>query len=447
MAKRADAESARREGLAAGEKLGRYLIIDRVGGGGMGVVYKALDTELHRTVALKVLPPHLCKNPDYLSRFRAEAQAHARLNSPHVVALYSMMDLPAGVVLVLEYVAGETLDQRIRCQGPLPVAEATRMMQQALIGADHIHRMGVVHRDLKPGNIFIAQDGSIKIVDFGVAKLMDGRDHQRGTMVGTLLYMSPEQINGRETDWRSDIYTLGITLFEAVTGRLPFEGRTDYALMHAHVQESPPRPQRFKRQVPAELEWIILKAIEKNPDRRFQSAVEFRSALLRSRWIKGNAHRTRATMECASDAPSWQDDVRAHAPRPRSRWLTGFRLDAALIAVAFGLVVGLGFYPADPPAPDPNATQASKPPKTTHAAAAARRAKPSRIREPAPKPVKTARTAAPLPAVPRRVKAVKPAAAPPVTARSKARRAATPRVTRVKPRKDKYDSLRKAWGG
>ncbi len=146
---------------------------------------------------------------------------------------------------------------------------------------EHIHARGVIHRDLKPGNIFITRDGTVKIMDFGVARVLDGRDPaQRGTMVGTLLYIAPEQINGRETDFRSDIYTLGVSLFETVTGRLPFERRTDYALMHAHVQETPPRPRQFERRLPPALEEVILKAIEKEPSRRFQSVAEFREALL-----------------------------------------------------------------------------------------------------------------------------------------------------------------------
>ena len=276
-------ESPEEDALASGTRLGRYLIIERLGGGGMGVVYKAHDTELRRTVALKILPPHLCRHPDYLNRFRAEAQAHARLNSPYIITLYSLLELPAGEVLVLEYVEGQTLEQRLRAGGPLTPAEAVRIFDQALRAVEHAHAAGVVHRDLKPANIFLTRDAQVKLMDFGVAKLMDRPEHAaHRTMVGTLLYIAPEQINGHSTDFRSDIYTLGVTLFEAVTGRLPFERRSDYALMHAHVQERPPRPRELQRGLPAALEAVILKTIEKDPNRRFQSAAEFRIALLKT---------------------------------------------------------------------------------------------------------------------------------------------------------------------
>lgn len=268
--------------IEVGGRLGPYLVVAHVGGGGMGHVYRAQDTGLNRTVALKVLPPHLCANPDYIERFRHEAEAHARMLSPYVVSLYSFLEVAAGEVLVMEYVEGQTLAQRLRAQGPLPAQVAVPIFEAALRGLEHIHSRNVVHRDLKPSNIFLTNDGNVKLMDFGVAKFMDRDDiAQSNIMVGTLLYISPEQINGGETDFRSDLYTLGITLFEAVTGRLPFSRRSDYALMHAHVQETPPRPQNFQHELPAELEWVILKAIEKDPARRFQSAAEFRAALLR----------------------------------------------------------------------------------------------------------------------------------------------------------------------
>jgi serine/threonine-protein kinase len=257
--------------------VGRYLTLSRVGVGGMGWLPRDTDESYRGAEGT----PQLCKHIEYLKRFRTEAQAQARLSSPHVITLYELMEHPAGEILVLEYVEGETLENRLRHYGPMSVSEAIRIFDQALRGVEHIHQMGVVHRDLKPSNIFITRDGAIKLMDFGVARLMDNHDpSQNGTMVGTLLYISPEQINGRETDYRSDIYTLGVSLFEAVTGRLPFERRSDYALMHAHVQENPPSPKEFQRRLPRELESVILKAIEKDPNRRFQTAAEFRTTLL-----------------------------------------------------------------------------------------------------------------------------------------------------------------------
>lgn len=326
------------EVLAAGTKLGRYLIIERLGGGGMGVVYKAHDTELHRTVALKILPPHLCRHQEYLNRFRAEAQAQARLNNPYIITLYSLLELPAGEVLVLEYIEGQSLDQRLRTGGPLDPSEAVRIFDQALRAVEHAHAAGVVHRDLKPGNIFLTRDARVKLMDFGVAKLMDLPDHAaQRTMVGTLLYISPEQINGRATDFRSDIYTLGVTLFETITGRLPFERRSDYALMHAHVQERPPSPKEFQRDIPPTLEAVIMKAIEKDPNRRFQSAAEFRVALLKTGLIE---RRHRARRDGA--APDRLADQRVH---PARRLLGGLWFDALLIGAVAGLAYLLSLHP------------------------------------------------------------------------------------------------------
>jgi serine/threonine protein kinase len=332
-------EESAAEPLEPGSMVGRYLTLSRIGVGGMGIVYRAHDTELNRTVALKVLPPNLKKYPEYLKRFHTEAQAQARLNSPHVVTLYELMDHPVGQVLVLEYVEGETLESRLRHYGPLSVPEAMRVFEQAMRGVEHIHRMGVVHRDLKPSNIFITRDGEIKLMDFGIARLMDNHDpSQNGAMVGTLLYISPEQINGRETDCRSDVYTLGISLFEAVTGRLPFERRTDYGLMHAHVQENPPSPKEFQRRLPRELVSVILKAIAKDPNRRFQTVTEFRTALLELGLIErrqsadagiiSGAHRKRRSTENSSH-----------------RIWGGVWMDFSMVAAAFLLALILGLFP------------------------------------------------------------------------------------------------------
>jgi serine/threonine-protein kinase len=390
------AEEPAAEPLEPGSMVGRYLTLSRIGVGGMGIVYRAHDTELNRTVALKVLPPALGKYPEYLKRFHTEAQAQARLNSPHVVTLYEMMDHPVGQVLVLEYVEGETLESRLRHYGPLTVSDAVRVFEQAMRGVEHIHHMGVVHRDLKPSNIFITRDGEIKLMDFGIARLMDNHDpSQNGAMVGTLLYISPEQINGRETDGRSDVYTLGISLFEAVTGRLPFERRTDYALMHAHVQENPPSPKEFQRRLPRELEAVILKAIAKDPDRRFQTVNEFRTALLELGLVERRQSAvTHAIAGMRGRRHNTEDS-------PRRIW-GGAWLDFSMVATAFLLVLTLGLFPshlgpASNDADDVARAQASAPAK-------------------------------PGPAV-------------------KAADARRPSPRKAVESKDKYDALREAWGG
>lgn len=326
-----------------GARVDRYLILSHLGGGGMGQVYRAHDTELNRPVAVKVLPPPLSRQPEYIARFRAEAQAQARLHSPYIITLYSMLELPAGAVLVLEYVEGETLAQRLTREGQLPAAEAIDLFAQALTGLEHVHEMGVIHRDLKPSNIFLNAGGPVKIMDFGVAKVLDYDAFERGAMVGTLLYISPEQINGRAVDRRSDIYTLGVSLYEAVTGHLPFEHRSDYALMHAHVQENPPAPTSVQRDLPPGLERTILKAMEKDPSRRFQSAAEFRAALLKLGAQPGAARAVNAF------GPVPVAGAQAHSAR---RVFGGFSLDLLLVATVCLLLYALGVYPLNPPATD-----------------------------------------------------------------------------------------------
>ena len=342
--RRADANmpAASQAALGPGSMLGNYLIINQIGEGGMGVVYKAMDTVLDRTVALKILPPHLLQNPDFMHRFRTEAYAQARLHHPNIVTLYSMLEIPAGFVLVMEFVEGQTLQERIRGEGPLAPGEALRIFEQALRGVIGAHQMGIVHRDLKPDNIFITHKNEVKIMDFGVAKILDNKEPTRSrSMVGTLLYISPEQINGRDADFRSDIYTLGISLFETVTGRLPFERTTDYGLMHAHILESPTRPRRYKRDLPKELEKIILKAIEKEPNNRLQSAAEFHELLLRQSQRYG-VSLTASPQNAASGT------MQSERLAGGSRVLGGIGFDVFLIGAVAFLAMALGLYPTQP---------------------------------------------------------------------------------------------------
>jgi eukaryotic-like serine/threonine-protein kinase len=390
--------------LQPGERIDRYVIIDKLGGGGMGVVYKAQDTELGRTVALKVLPRALMRQGDLHARFRTEARLHARLNDPHTITLYSSLTTSAGDALVLEYVEGQTLEQRLRTNGPLAVDAAIDVFTQALDGVEHIHRMGIIHRDLKPSNIFLTRDGRVKLMDFGIARIADQHDPGPArAMVGTLLYIAPEQINGRGTDFRSDIYTLGISLFEAVTGRLPFERNTDYALMHAHAQEAPPRPKQFQRSLPAGLEWVILKAIEKNPDRRFRSAAQFRDALLTL------TSRHAARRRHLPDAHTMRRELSRYQLVPNRHLLGGLGFDALLVAGVGVLLFGLGIVPfrSQPMAPPPATAVVAKP-APVRTVTTPRVATPPPVTRPAP--VAVAKKAAP-PAKPRIVKPA-PAATP-----------------------------------
>jgi len=329
------------DGFSIGQRIGIYHIEDRIGQGGMGLVYRARDTVLDRTVALKVLPPELAQNAEFLSRFRTEAYAQARLHHPNIVTLFSVLEISAGFILVLEFVEGETLHQRIQRQGPLDAAEAVTIYEQALRGVAFAHQAGIVHRDLKPDNIFVTRQDEVKIMDFGVAKIMESKEPTRArSMVGTLLYISPEQINGRDADPRSDIYTLGIGLFEAVTGRLPFERKTDFSLMHAHMLEAPPQPRSLQRNLPRALESVILKAIEKDPARRYQNAEEFRDALLK----QSRRHKLAVSSASMPGLSSNHWLARLWSWRGRAFGHLGF--DIMLLVIASALVLSLGLYPS-----------------------------------------------------------------------------------------------------
>jgi eukaryotic-like serine/threonine-protein kinase len=345
--------------LEPGARLDRYLILSRLGGGGMVTVYKARDTELDREVALKVLGRPYCHQPELLNRFRVEAQIQARLHSPHIVTLYSLLELPHAAVLVLECMEGDTLDHRLRKGGPLSEVEAVHIFDQALRGLAHVHEMGIIHRDLKPSNLFLTTGGQIKIIDFSVAKMPHQDIYPLGTMVGTLLYISPEQVRGRPVDIRSDIYALGVSLYEAVTGRLPFVRTTDYGLMHAHVQDAPASPRELQPSLSPGLARVIMKAIEKDPKNRYRNAQEFRAALLRLGILTD-------VMDPALPANAFGPAPLPAAPRHSERRVFGgFALDLLLVATAVSLLYTLGLYPGrnGPPPPEPALAAVAVPPK------------------------------------------------------------------------------------
>jgi Tol biopolymer transport system component len=254
-----------------GRAIGHYVIREHLGGGGMGVVYKAEDTKLERTVALKFLPPELTRDPMAKARFLQEARAASALDHPNICTIHEVDETEDGhLYLAMPAYDGETLKRRIE-RGPLPLAEAVDIAIQIGQGLAKAHRQGIVHRDIKPANLMITDDGLVKILDFGLAKLAGAAGLTRaGFCLGTPSYMSPEQARG-EVDHRTDLWSLGVVLYEMITGRPPFRADTDQGIIYALLTEEPEPLRKLRPDAPAELEQIVRKMLAKDPDARYPS--------------------------------------------------------------------------------------------------------------------------------------------------------------------------------
>jgi serine/threonine-protein kinase len=262
---------------------GRYEIDSVLGEGGMAKVFRGTDKVLGRTVAVKVLSPQFAKDQQFVARFRREAQAAAALNHPNVVSVYDTGSEDGIHWIVMEFVDGRTLKEIIREEGPLLPERAVEIAQSICLALATAHEKGLVHRDIKPGNIMLTPSGETKVMDFGIARATAGADTltQTAAVLGTAAYLSPEQAQGKPVDARSDIYAVGCVLFEMLTAHPPFEGESPVAIAYKHVRESPTPPSRFNRDVPKELDAIVLKCLAKNPDNRYQTTREMAEDLHR----------------------------------------------------------------------------------------------------------------------------------------------------------------------
>jgi len=272
---------------------GQFQIVQKIGTGGMGSVYKASQPEMNRMVAIKILHPKLVNRRDLTSRFRREARAMSQLTHPNTVKVFTYGELEDGsLYIVMELLEGRNLNQAVRREGPIPAERAIPILIQVCAALQEAHTMGIVHRDLKPENIFLCNQGGLqdyaKVLDFGLAKVTERQMRpgsliltQEGMVFGTPEFMSPEQAQGRELDARSDIYSLAVILYEAITSKLPFNAQTPMEYIQKHVLERPiPLSERAPGiPIPSGLETVIAKALAKKPDDRWQSAAEFAAAL------------------------------------------------------------------------------------------------------------------------------------------------------------------------
>jgi tetratricopeptide (TPR) repeat protein len=272
---------APKEELTTGSTFaGKYKIIEELGKGGMGRVYKALDTEVNEKVALKVIKPDVAADDSTIERFRNELRLARKVRHKNVCQMYDLNVQEETYYITMEYVSGQDLKGLIRQSGRLAVETAVAIAKQVSDGLMEAHGLGVVHRDLKPGNIMVDRDGQVRIMDFGIARSLGMKGVTgAGVMIGTPEYMSPEQVEGKDVDERSDIYSLGIILYEMVTGRVPFEGDTPFTVGVKHKSEIPRPPKELNPHIPEDLSQVIMKCLEKEKPKRYQNAAELRSDL------------------------------------------------------------------------------------------------------------------------------------------------------------------------
>jgi eukaryotic-like serine/threonine-protein kinase len=306
---------------------GRYRVIRRLGSGGMADVFEAEDQQLGRRVALKVLHPRFAEDAQFVERFRREASSAAGLAHPNVVAIFDRGEWEGTSYISMELVEGRTLKEIIRGKGPAPPEAAVDITLQILRAARYAHKHGIVHRDIKPHNVLIDQDGRVRVTDFGIARAGTSDMTETGSIMGTAQYLSPEQAQGRPVDARSDLYAIGIVLYELLTGTVPFDAESPVTVALKQVNETPVPPRERVPEIPAALDAIVLRAMEKDPARRFADADEFIAAL-------------EAGRVAPIPPPPLVEEVVEEEERGR-RWWLWLLILLALAAIALGLYLVL----------------------------------------------------------------------------------------------------------
>jgi serine/threonine protein kinase len=265
--------------IEVGQMAGDYEVLDRIGHGGMGAVFRVRHAISDRVEAMKVLLPDLYSSEGLEERFLREIKVQASLSHPNIASLHTAFRFGNQLLMVMEFIEGESLRALMTTRG-LTIPESVSYLRDVLKALSYAHGRGVVHRDIKPGNIMISRGGHVKLLDFGLASAVQGyRLTRSGAVMGSTQYMSPEQVMSLPVDARSDIYSLGVTLYQLVTGAAPIPGDSDYALMHGHVNHVPLAPAVVNPVVPGNVSNAVMRSLEKDPDRRFQTAAEFSAAL------------------------------------------------------------------------------------------------------------------------------------------------------------------------
>jgi serine/threonine-protein kinase len=330
---------------------GRYRIHNRLGSGGMADVYRAEDGHLGRDVALKMLHRRFAQDAAFVERFRREAKAAAGLQHPNVVNVFDRGEHDGTYYIAMEHLRGRSLDEVIAAEGPLAPDRAIDYAIQVLQAAGYAHRHGVIHRDLKPHNVILTEDGTLKVTDFGIARAGASEMTETGSIMGTAQYLSPEQAQGHAAEASSDLYSVGVMLYQMLTGRVPFQGESAVAIALKHLSESPPPPSMLRPGLSPELERVVLRALEKDPERRFASAQDFIAALRAARGAPGGPENTQIIAAPPPVAPplvhrTTTDSVVVPPPPPdpvereRRRWPWALGLLAVLgiALIAFALL-------------------------------------------------------------------------------------------------------------
>ena len=263
-----------------GRTIGQYQVVALAGRGGMARVYKAYQPSLNRYVALKVLPEYLADSDEFLRRFRQEATAAAALRHPNILVIHDIGEIGNLHYIATEYLEGQTLEQLLKQGGALPLPRVVKIVNQLASALEAAHGRGLIHRDVKPSNVFIGAEDHVTLMDFGIVKALDATEITRtGFLVGTPEYISPEQIEGQPLDRRSDLYSLGVVVYQMLAGRAPFSAPTPNAILYAHVNKPPQPPSQLNPAIPRQVEAAVLRGLAKQPDERFSSVAEFATVL------------------------------------------------------------------------------------------------------------------------------------------------------------------------